>query len=350
MENLKQNIKDFYLQKLNKNIEVIDIKEVQWGFLSRAFLVIINVWTTEEKIFLRTIKSKEWWFAYDVDRFRTFEISHEMYQNAWQDIVSFGIMAIKKWDLCANYEIWEHVDFYQIQSYREWFSFLNNLLTLWDKNILDDNEKDLLEKIAKKIAKLHNKKVTWDINEKDLYQRWLQEVIINPEITFDIMSCFPAEHKHFWNNPNKYHFISKMIEVYDIQRSNTSWRKLCYLHWDFWASNILIDNDNNPFFIDYSRIPYGDAGIDIGRFLWSYVLAKIITGKEIYIEAGRHFADIYIRETWDESILKNSLMWYMWHWIIETFPPVFWAKDPIIADRIIEKILSDVKKWALILA
>lgn len=350
MKTLKQNIKDFYKQNLNKYIEVTDIQEIQWGFLSRAFLVIILVWTFEEKIFLRTIKSKVWWFAYDIDRFRTFEISHEMYKNAWQEITSYGIMAIKNWGLCSNYEIWEDVDFYQIQSYREWTSFLNNLLTLWDKDILDNNEKDLLEKIAKKIAKLHNKKVTWNLNEKDLYQRWLQEVIINPEITFDITSCFPSEHKHFGNNTNKYKFISKMIEVYDIQRCNINSRKLSYLHGDFWASNILIDNDNNPFFIDYSRIPYGDAGIDIGRFLWSYALAKIITGKEVYIEAGKYFADIYIKETWDEDILKNSLLWYMWHGIIETFPPVFWDKNPDIADRIIEKILSDVEKWALILA
>ena len=88
-------------------------------------------------------------------------------------------------------------------------------------------------------------------------------------------------------------------------------------------SNVLLDEKNAPFFIDYSRIPYGDAGIDIGWFVGYMLFSKICTENKIYLEAAQYFVDQYIAFSGDSKILDYCLMSLFWLGIIWTFPPVF---------------------------
>ena len=68
---------------------------------------------------------------------------------------------------------------------------------LQGKNHLDDADRAILSQIAKKIAQVHMSKVPIGLNETDLYQKGYQEMIINPEITFDVLSAFPRNHAFF---------------------------------------------------------------------------------------------------------------------------------------------------------
>jgi thiamine kinase-like enzyme len=154
----------------------------------------------------------------------------------------------------------------------------------------------------------------------------------------DILSQFDTVHPYFGQVSYKYNYLEKMIRENDRMIQSSTTRNLSYLHGDFWYSNILVDIDNNPFFIDYSRIPYGDAGIDIGWFVGNFTLEYIKTKNRVYLDAARVFIDEYIHVTGDKDILKFAVLPLFWCGIVNIFPPVFGDRDPKIADEILEYI------------
>lgn len=58
-----------------------------------------------------------------------------------------------------------------------------------------------------------------------------------------------------------------MLRYIDSEAEYSDTTPCVPLHGDFWGSNILIDEMDEPFLIDYSRVPYSDPAIDVGTFL-----------------------------------------------------------------------------------
>lgn len=350
LTNLSRSIKEFLHKNKWRDINIISINEVRGWFLSRAFVIEYKEMDVEWKIFCRSVKSRNWGYSYDIDRYRCFALSHEMYENSWLEIKSIWILACRNWIITDLWLVWNDIDYFHLQEFYKWEIYSEKFNEIWMKKSLDSNDKKILKNIAEKIGSIHIKQVHDSKNTINIYQRWFQEIIINPEITIDILSCFPNDHWMFWNHDKKYEYMKNMFIEYDKVRQNKTKRKVSYLHGDFWDANILVSEDNNIWLIDYSRIPYWDWWIDIWWFVWNMIIKRILTWNSSYTEAAEYFISEYKAVTWDNDILKYTLLSFFWLWIITLYPPVFWNTKKELWEEIINKIISDFKKWEMTFA
>ncbi|MDD2891815.1 MAG: phosphotransferase [Candidatus Gracilibacteria bacterium] len=352
MEKLKIAFQEYLSEYFDKTITVLNIREIPGGFLSKAYVLSCLDSMQSFELFSRTISSNRGGYAYPIDRFRAFNISDQMYKNANGDIMSHGIMTYKDGKYTSQLDFSNNTQFFHIQDYKVGSSYQSEYFSLVNQDTLTEENKEILRKIASKIAILHTKEVpeqSDDIYAKELYIRGYRELLINPELTLDVFSQFDPSHSFFGQVPHKHNYLEKMHQEYDRMILSTRERKLSFLHGDFWSSNILIDTENNPFFIDYSRIPYGDAGIDIGWFVGNFVLEYIKTKNRIYLDAAKVFMDEYIKETGDKDILQYLVLPLFWLGIINIFPPVFGDHHPEIAKEILRYIEKCFKEGELLI-
>lgn len=350
-ENIKTALKWFFKNNLGIDTEVNSVREIQWGYLSRVYLanMVYNGWRME--VVIKNVKNKTAAYMYDADRLRAYQLSHFMFENAdGNEVKSYGIMLAQNWKCLDMLTINSEIEVFHVQAYKHWKNYLEIFNELSEKSELSEKDREMISEIAKKIAKIHSKKI--DIpraDEKATYERWFLELTNTPELMFNVLSNFPENHKYFWACTFKYDYLSKMFETCDIYRMNRAGRRPTHLHGDFWMSNILIDNTPSAHFIDFTKIPFWDPGIDIWWFVSYALLTKIATGKEIYLDFARFFMDEYKKFSWDENVLKYWLQSLLWMGIIFLSPNVWGSKDPKLADEIISKILNNVKRCEIIL-
>lgn len=137
---------------------------------------------------------------YPIDRYRAFQISDQMYKNADGDIMSHGIMVYKNEKSSLEVDFSNETQFFHIQDYREGSSYQSEYFSLMNQDILTEENKRTISKIASKIAVLHTKKVpeqSDNIYAKELYIRGYRELLINPELTLDVFSQFDPSHSFF---------------------------------------------------------------------------------------------------------------------------------------------------------
>lgn len=330
MQSLIKSVERHLEERLRHEVRVEHIREIPGGFLSNAYVAEVVRNGKNESYFLRNTKERKGGYSYPIDRLKAFHISHEMYENAEGEVESHGYFEIPAKELPGAHPDSQDIEFFHIQTFRRGRSYYADFLAIGEMETLTESTKALLEKIARKIGALHSKPVSAEGDHKDLYKRGFQEMIAHPEITLDVLACFPDDHPFFGICDAKYAYMDMLFRLNDHYRVRAKERKLSYLHGDFWSSNILVDESEEPFFIDYSRIPYGDAGIDIGWFVGTFVMESIMTGKASYREAAKHFVRAYAEATGDEKVLDFSLMSLFWVGIISAYPPVFGSKDPTL--------------------
>ena len=97
--------------------------------------------------------------------------------------------------------------------------------------------------------------------------------------------------------------------------------RLTTLHWDFWYDNVIIWKDD-VYFIDFSRIPYWDPAIDIGRFIWEPVLRYGLFEDKKWKSVVNKFLQKYIEITKDKDIIRYIDISLLWVFYINTSPLV----------------------------
>ena len=90
--------------------------------------------------------------------------------------------------------------------------------------------------------------------------------------------------------------------------------------------------------MDYSRIPWGDAGIDIGwwvsQYLWSYSETK----NPYFKELGEFFIEEYERKTQDKEIREATTIVLGLMGLVIIFPKFHSDRDITLGRQFIEKI------------
>lgn len=123
-----------------------------------------------------------------------------MYKNANGDIMSHGIMTYKDGKYTSQLDFSNNTQFFHIQDYKVGSSYQSEYFSLVNQDTLTEENKEILRKIASKIAILHTKEVpeqSDDIYAKELYIRGYRELLINPELTLDVFSQFDPSHSFF---------------------------------------------------------------------------------------------------------------------------------------------------------
>lgn len=262
---------------LGVNIDSIEILS-SW-FLSAAYKA--KSW--EMYYVVREIQKGMPWFEYHNEVLKSFSISHDMYDRAYEinKIKSYGVFNIDE-------------KIFHVQDYRSW-----TVLFTWD---LDEN---LVKKIAEKIAEIHllwKKKISFfeKKTQQLLYRRSLREILVHHETLFSTY-----EHRLESCNNKIYlkNIFMELTKEYLEFMDFWTYERCTILHWDFWAWNI-ISHENDVSFIDFSRIPYGEPWIDVWTFIANLEMFSLSNKDTDFLRLKKIFLDTYIKITWDKDISK----------------------------------------------
>jgi len=309
MKDLKEKLSIFLKDNIN-NIILIN----SW-FLSQWYKVFWN----KQNYFIRTIIKKTWWFEYDIEDKKSFNISHNMQKK---DI----------WWLNSYWVLKYNNQFYHITDYFEW-----NIL--W----LTDMTKENIIEIANIIWNLHInwKKTLSNFSSEELkiyYKRGLREIITNPETLFSLYEWYII-----WNQDEVFFqkLIDKMLKTYFKLIKNFDENRLTTIHWDFWQGNILINNNWNIKLIDFSRIPFWEPWIDIGRFITQFDIEYIINNDINILKLKELFLEQYLKITKDKDILNYTELSRLWVCFIQLshLTQGFLKRD--------EDKITKIQNWAL---
>ena len=299
----KKEISIILTEKLGKKVTVIEILLIDSGHHSEGYKIV-----TQEgnSYFVKKIKSYDIGFEFPERKISSYLVSHSMLKRADIAPKTIGVV-IKNTGMEFLPEIKESTEIYHFQEYAgEGRKYIDMLDDKVHKKRIDDSDKREIDLIIDFIVKIHKIKHHSKDKEqlKSIYNDCLRNVIGNPEYLLMLLHSIPD------NNPilcpqNQGEFMALMLENMHFFKDRSE--RLVALHGDFWGANVFFRKDGSFFVIDYSRMPWGDAGFDIGFWMSQYLL-KYHQGNKIYFkELGNYFLNEYIRKTKDKEITQTMV-------------------------------------------
>jgi len=294
------------LNKVEKIVnDLFNQKIKNWSFLWEGY--ISEVYTVElyswKQLVLKFLKQWQiWWFEYPLENIKSLVISDLMMKNIQ------NVNWVNSWGV---YEI-------------EWIYFQIMDFVQWRKMNLDDfmNEK-IIDKIAEKIARMHIfwKGIVKNFEEefKERYwKRWFREVFSNNETLLSVYEV--------WYSKSNYEDLGwKIFQIILDKYRNfirqNNFKRLTTLHWDFWYDNVIVWEDD-VYFIDFSRIPYWDPAIDVGRFIGEAIIRYVFSEDIKWKKVIDRFLNKYIEISKDEEVLRYLDISILWVFYINTSPLV----------------------------
>lgn len=282
---------------LGKKVAVKEIMLVGSGYHSDGYKIIVD----KNIYFIKKIKSRDLGFEFPERKLSALVLSDNMNKRARISPLSLGVIVEgKSYDLLPNID--EDTIFYNVQEYGgDGKTYLAILSECKNKKHMDDTDRKEIAYFIKYITSVHIiKHPSKDKKQRNaVYNDFLRSIIGNPEYTLQLLHAFPKDAQLLSPKDQK-EYLGLMIEQMHLWKDRGD--RLCALHGDFWPANAICSK--KIYFIDYSRMPWGDPSIDIGFWVSTYLFMWHNTGNNYYKELGQAFLDGYIQVTKDEEILK----------------------------------------------
>jgi len=299
----KQEISEILTRKLGKKVVVRDVTLVGSGYHSDGYKITTD---SEAVYFIKKIKSHDIGFEFPERKIMSLLVSHSMAKKHNIHPNSIGVV-IKNDKMEFLPEISEDTEIYQFQEYggvgKSYLEMLNDKA---NKTDLDQKDKEEIDKILDFIVPIHQTRhPSNDLKRLTaLYNDWLRSVIGHPEYLLQLLQSIPDD--SLLLKPSKQgEFVALMIENMHYFKNNPD--RLVALHGDFWGSNVFFRKDGSIYVVDYSRMPYGDAGFDIGIWMSTYLFKYHSGNKEYFKKIGNYFLDSYIARTGDNEIIHTMV-------------------------------------------
>jgi thiamine kinase-like enzyme len=291
--------------KLGKNIKIKTIDKIGTDYHSDGYRIETK---DGSEFFLKRIKIHDVGFEFPERKISSLLVSDSMANrfNHKGNIKSFGVyIKDNKKKIEAVPEVNFESEIFQIQEFggigKSYLDILNENI---DKKSMDEKDKKEIDKIVEYIVKIH--KLRHPSKDKKIlnavYNDFLRNVIGHPEYILQLFHEIPKE--NIVLSPEKQgEFLTLMIE--NMHHNKNKSDRLRAIHGDFWGANIFFQENGKMFVIDHSRMPWGEAGFDIGIFLGSYLVKYIATNNKYYKEMGEYFLSKYIEKSEDKDIMDN---------------------------------------------
>ena len=322
-------------EKCGKLIEVVGLEKIGGGYHSDGFKVTSK---DGQNFFIKKFKSNDLGFAYPERKIFSLLISDAMGKRAAKGPAPIGVLVVNKGEAKLLPDIKEDSEIYHIQEFgfggKPYFEELSKRK---DKKEIDETDKEEIIKIVDYISGIHSIKyhIADESRIKEVYRDGIRAVINSPELTIMLLHGFD-ENNPILNLAEQKEYLGLMYEV--IQKWKNKYSRLCALHGDFWGANLFFKEDNSLWVVDYSRIPWGDAGIDIGwwvsQYLWSYSETK----NPYFKELGEFFIEEYERKTQDKEIREATTIVLGLMGLVIIFPKFHSDRDITLGRQFIEKI------------
>jgi thiamine kinase-like enzyme len=292
-------ISSLIFQKLGKEVELLSAEKIGSGYHSDGFKLTAK---NGQTYFLKRVKSHDLGFELPERKVMSLLLSNGMSRRSALQPQPIGVILSNKNETGIIPEINEETEIYQLQEFQpEGISYWSILQNNKQKKHVDAKDLSELEKITDYICHIHQvKHPAKDVEQlKSVYNDGLRSVLISPELTIMLLHDFTEEHPLL---PISQHgaYVGLMLNL--IHEWKNRYERLSALHGDFWGANLFFKANGEVWVIDYSRIPWGDPGVDIGWWLSQYLWSYHETKNEYFKELGEKFLEIYIKKSGDQEI------------------------------------------------
>jgi len=297
-----KKISKLLTEKLSQKVNIVKIEPVGDGCHSVGYKLISD---NGENFFVKKVKTDALGIELPEKKIYSYLMSDGMHRRADSGYRPVGIYIDNGIESFIMPEITKGAKIYHIQECIPEFSDQGNnyrkiLESKANKDKVDQGDIEEINKITDLIIKVHSQKYGSKDNDylKKIYNDGLRSVINNPELTLSILQSLPRDYDILPIHMHK-EYLGHMLDI--IYKWEGRSDRLCALHGDFWGNNLFFIN-NKPFLIDFSRIPWGDPGIDIGWWMFEYMWLYYKTGNNYYQKLGEEFLKIYEQKTKDSEI------------------------------------------------
>lgn len=290
-------------EKTGKNIKIEKIEKIGSGYHSDGFKLSLK--NSDEKFFLKKIKSHDLGFEYPERKIASILLSHSMAKKNGLSPKPLGAILLNENNFYNVPSVNEKTEIFHIQEFKSGKSYWQMLLEKRGKNKVCEKDKKEILLIVELLSKIHSKKYfSKSIERKNsVYNSSLRDILSHPELALMFMHDFPSNDPVL---PQQKHseYIGLMLNT--MHKWKNKHNRLSGLHGDFWGTNVFFKENRSVFAIDYSRIPWGDPGIDVGWWLAQYLWFFHETKNTYFRDLGKLFLNEYIKKTGDKEIKKGS--------------------------------------------
>jgi len=333
---------DILTEKLDQKITLTKIEEYLDGYQSKSYLLTD---ISNKKFFLKQIKHNVRGFEYPAKEISSLMTSGFMQDNTNILPKNLGLLIEHKSELFIIPKIDNSDNIYQLQEFAgEGKSYFDTLLSNLNKESIDSSDTKQIGNVVDIIWDIHKMRPNQNLDL--LYKDGLRSLLTNSEITTSLLSDFEYDHPILNIDKQKEYLgnLWELIRHFDKNSDRTS-----ALHGDFWGGNLFFGKDNNPWLIDFSRIPWGDAGIDIGWWFGQYLWFYYETNNPYLKDLGNLFLEKYELKSQDKKIRETMSLGLAVAGIIYISPKIHPNLDLNIANQFwnhIDKTIKDRKfEW-----
>ena len=283
---------------LKRPVRVLAISPVGSGYHSKGY----KIKTPGKDYFIKQVISHDLGFEFPERKLSALVLSESMNKRARAFPRSLGVLAKnKRAELLPA--MTDATAFYHVQEYGgDGTSYLQILNDRRLRTRMDQEDVHELDQIISFIARIHRiKHSVKDRKQLDaIYNDYLRNVIGHQEYAIQLLHAFPADAPIL--SPRKQAaYLGLLLEQMHHWKGRSD--RLRALHGDFWAAN-AIKAGERIYFVDYSRMPWGDPAMDVGFWIALYVFMWHKTGNRYYRELADTFLKLYVQKTHDKEILK----------------------------------------------
>lgn len=328
----------------NKKVKIKEIKEVASGYHSVGY----EITTDDKSFFIKKAKSYDLGLEFPERRLNAYIVSDGMYNRVNSKPKSVGVLVKNKTDYSMLPKVFEDTDIFHIQEFeKEGYNMWESLENRKDKKKIDNLDKTEIQSLVKTLCKIH--KIKPKIKEKEKlsarYNDSIRNILTNPELTIMLMHDFPKDHPILPIDKQK-DLIGYMYEI--IHEWKDRYDRISALHGDCWGANLYINKKDRVWPFDFSRIPWGDPGYDVGWWFSQYMWLYHETKNNYFKDLGNYFLETYKKISKDNEILEASVLVTGLMGIIWTTPRFYPNLDIEVGKRYINNVFEILIKRKII--
>ncbi|NTU99237.1 aminoglycoside phosphotransferase family protein, partial [Candidatus Falkowbacteria bacterium] len=301
-------------QKIGEEVVFSHMEKIGSGYHSDGFKLVA---TDGRMFFVKYVRSHDLGFEFPERQIMSLLVSNGMAQRAGNNPKAIGVVVMNGEDGAILPDVSNFTKVYHVQEFAgTGVSYSELLKKNSSKKTVDDEDRKQLSLIADALIKIHSvKHPSNDASRlKAVYDDGLRNMLSNPELFLMVLSEFPEDYAVLDLEGQK-EIISLVYE--NIKACMGCHVRLSALHGDFWGANIFFKDDGDIFIIDYSRIPWGDPGIDVGWFIAEYLWQYHLTGNSYFKELIELWLEIYEQKSGDKEIRKHMPLVIAWTGIVQ---------------------------------
>jgi hypothetical protein len=325
--------------KLGSEVEITEIHKIGRGFHATGYKIVAK---DGRAFFIKKVTTNTIGLEHPERKLSSLLVGHNMATRAGQKPKPIGLLIEVDGKMSAFPDIPLDTGVYHVQEFEpEGRSYISLLEGRKDKRTLDEQDHRETSSMTDIIAAIHKIRYASDDPEqvKAMYMDGLRGELVHPELVITFMHQLDETHPIIPPNTQ-----GKYLELYLqlIHKWKGRTERLRALHGDLWGANMFLRENGTAWIIDFSRIPWGDPGIDIGRWMGQYVWFYIITRNPYYKELGELFLKTYQEKTGDAEIREAASLGFMFVGFI--YPTYYTQEDLALRKKMFEHACEILKQ------